>query len=205
MNSMVFKLHASEAAAVPWSQEMWNANSSLAEFCLCSLSLTHCLFFYWLYNWPCAQALNVCVCNFWSNSMPWVRVLISDALTKWPLWNELCGLFTRGEQMHFTAFALWANNLQITRKKRKKPENWIYVLSVQKEETNTDNTFSLQIFLPDPSAWQRLSCLCRFLLQRWLCYISLIICPIIFQTHSSYSLCWAHSRNIDFHRRPEDS
>lgn len=25
----------------------------------------------------------------------------------------------------------------------KKPENWIYALSVQKEETNTDNTFSL--------------------------------------------------------------
>lgn len=50
--------------------------------------------------------------------------------------------------MHFTAFDLWANNLQITRKKNGKN----HVLSVQKEETNTDNTFSLQIFLPDPSA-----------------------------------------------------
>lgn len=42
MNSLVFKLH--EADAKLRSRDMWNANRSLAEFCLCSLPLTQCLF-----------------------------------------------------------------------------------------------------------------------------------------------------------------
>lgn len=44
MNSVVFELHMVKVAAMLRGREMWNANSSLVEFCLCSLSLIRCLF-----------------------------------------------------------------------------------------------------------------------------------------------------------------
>lgn len=69
MNSVVFKLHAAKAAAVLRSREMWNANSSLAEFCLCSLALTRCLFSLLTQQLAlCSDSetvsVCVCVCNF---------------------------------------------------------------------------------------------------------------------------------------------
>lgn len=44
MNSLVFELHTARVAGMLRVQEMWNANSSLAEFCLCSRTLIRCLF-----------------------------------------------------------------------------------------------------------------------------------------------------------------
>ena len=58
-------VHRAKAAAVLWSPEMWNANSSLAEFCLCSLTLTRCLFSLLtqqLALWSGSKRVCVCLC-----------------------------------------------------------------------------------------------------------------------------------------------
>ena len=45
MNSVVFKADEATAAEL-LNREMWNANRSLADFCLCSLTLTCSVFLY---------------------------------------------------------------------------------------------------------------------------------------------------------------
>lgn len=63
MNSVVFELHTAKVAAVLRGREMWNANSSLAEFCLCSLALVRCLFSLLTQQLAlCSGPESVCVC-----------------------------------------------------------------------------------------------------------------------------------------------
>lgn len=62
MNSAAFELHPAKGAATLQSREMWNANSSLAEFCLCSLPLIRCLFFFIDSTTALVLRPQMCVC-----------------------------------------------------------------------------------------------------------------------------------------------
>lgn len=138
INSTVLELHAANAAAALAGWEMWNANSSLAEICLCSLALIRLPVFFidsttGLVLHVCA-CLCVCICAYVIFLILFhalgkallarkVHVLVffcfvflfsrhadKVASLKWAVW-PVC---ERGEQMHFsTAFDLWVNNLRI--------------------------------------------------------------------------------------------
>lgn len=152
-----------------------------------------------------------------------VPVLVSDALTKWPLWNELCGLFARREQMHFTTFDLRVNKLQTKETKREKAsvpkqrglsaqhtrtEEWGHGRGQRVEETKSDNTFLWQI-CSQISLQVTVGVLPLQVLLWRQCYTCLII--YIYYISNTFSLPLPHSaehtvgRNTDFHGRREGS
>lgn len=176
------------------------ANRSLAQFCLCSLFLTLCPFSLLTQQLALCWGVRMCggggVCtedacvSFWSCSTLWVKapagskvcVLISDALTKWPVCKK-----KKGEQMHFLAFDLWVNNLQIKRGEKRK---WMYrdFLHRGKEQTRS---CCWQIRQTDRSGWRSLTCPCRFSLH-WPYFISRFISNTCFL----FWFCWAQSLSI---------
>lgn len=116
-----------------------------------------------------------------------------NKMTSWPLWNELFGLFAKVEQIHFTAFDLWVNNLQIKKgegevisgctcsvayKERRTQSERGDWQGRRLGETNSDDTTDLSA----TSHWGRpcLSCLCGTYCSGGVTYALLYI-PLYFK------------------------
>lgn len=127
MNNLVFKVL--EADAERRIRDMWNANRSLAELCLCSLPLSECLFSLLtrqLALWSSSECVfepaTVCVrlilVSFHAS------VLVLRCASSFPMhWQSgpsamsCVACLQKEDQMHFIAFDLWANNLWIKKEK----------------------------------------------------------------------------------------
>lgn len=135
-----------------------------------------------------------------------VPVFVSHILTKWPLWNELWGLFAKVPQFHYTAFDLHVNNLQTVKERRGKlPVGFGVVLSLRREESSQSQEAvrdresgrqSLTILyfgrsVSHISLWLTDFCLALAGFTACQCTPSFTVHPTTLQTHPPFSLSYS--------------